>query len=166
LDVSNSLSRSTLDALRQLLGTVILVQEVVGDFLQISEMAVEKGGSNGEEVGVAGVINLNDTPGILAGADLATTNLDNILGANNGEWHETSQLGILLNSVLVILLDIVREVVDGNSVVLNVLHDQLLGLGQLSGSKGVGATDDGDDVDAGGKSLHELNVEFSETVEL
>lgn len=72
-------SSATLHALGQLLGTVVLVQEVVGDLLQVGQMAVEQSGSNSQEVGVAGVVNLHDTPWVLARADLATTDLNSVL---------------------------------------------------------------------------------------
>jgi hypothetical protein len=107
----------------------------MGDFLQVGKMAVEKGRSNGEEVGVTRVVNLDNTPGVLTSADLAAANLDNVLGSNNGEGHETSELGVLLNGVLIILLNVIGEVVNRNAVVLNILHDQLLGLGELGGRK-------------------------------
>ena len=126
-------------------------------------MAVEEGGPNSQEVGVARVVNLNHTPRVLASADLAATDLDNVLGADNGERHEASQLGVLLDGVLVVFLDIVGEVVDRDAVVLNVLHDELLRLGQLGRGQGIGATDDRNDVDTGSKALHQLNIQLAET---
>lgn len=127
-------------------------------------MAVQQGGPNGEEVRVTRVVNLDNTPGVLTGAHLATTDLDSVLGADNGEGHEASQLGVLLDRILVVLLDVVGEVVDGDAVVLDILHDQLLGLGQLRRSKRIGTANDGDNVDAGGETLHQLDIEFTETV--
>ncbi|KAI6760799.1 hypothetical protein HG530_009659 [Fusarium avenaceum] len=109
-----------------LLGTVVLVQEVVGDFLQISQVAVEQRRSNSEKIGVTRVVDLDDTPGVVTSADLAATNLDNILRSNNGERHETTELGVLLDGIFVVLLDVVGEVVDRDAVVLDILHDQLL----------------------------------------
>lgn len=156
-------SSAALHALGQLLGTVVLVQEVVGDLLQVGQMAVKQSGSDGQEVGVAGIVNLHDTPWVLASADLAATNLNDFLRANDGEGHQAPELGVLLNCVLVVLFDIIGEIVDGDTVVLDILHDQLLRLGQFGGGQGVGATDDGDDVDAGSEALHQLNVQLAET---
>ena len=68
---------------------------------------------------MAWVIDLDNTPRVLSSADLAATNLDNVLGADDGEGHETSELSILLDGV------------DGDSVVFDILHNQLLGLSQL-----------------------------------
>jgi hypothetical protein len=156
-------SSAALDGLAELLGTVVLVQEVVGDLLQISKMAVQQRRADGKEVGVAGVIDLDDTPGVLASADLAASDLDDVLGADDSEGHESSELCVLLDGVLVILLNVVGEVVDGDPVVLNVLHNQLLGLGELVGGQGIGTTNDGDDVDARSQALHQLNVELAKT---
>lgn len=156
-------SSTALDGLAELLGTVVLVQEVVGDLLQVGKMAVQKRGANGQEVGVARVVDFDDTPGVLTGANLAAANLDDILRADNGEGHETPQLGVLLNGVLIVLLDVVGEVVDGDPVVLDVLHHQLLGLGQLVGGERVGTANDRDNVGARREALHQLNVELTET---
>lgn len=135
----------------------------MGDLLQVGKMAVQQCGSNGEEVRVARVVNLHNTPWVLAGPNCAATDLDSILRPDNSEWHEASKLGVLLDRVLVVLLDIVREVVDRDAVVLDVLHDQLLRFGKLAGGQGVGATDDGDDVDARRQALHQLDVQLAET---
>lgn len=159
----NVRATSVIHALAELLRTIVLIQEVVGDLLEIGEVAVKQRGSDGEEVRVARVIHLNDTPGILARADGSPSNLDNVLGADDGEGHQPPELGVLLDGVLVILLDVVGEVVHGDPVVLNVLHHKLLGLGELGGRQRVGTADDGDDVDAGSEALHQLNVELAET---
>jgi hypothetical protein len=156
-------SRSAINALRKLLSTVVLVKEVMDDLLEISQMAVKKGGTDGQEVRVTWVIDLNNTPWVLARANLAASDLNDVLGTNNGEWHESSQLSVLLDGILIVLLDVVGEVVDGDAVVLDILHNKLLGLGELGGSQGVGATDDGDNVDTRGEALHQLDVEFSQT---
>lgn len=158
-------SSTTLHALRQLLGTVILVQEVMGDLLQVGQMTVEQGGANGQEVRVARVVDLDNSPRVLASANLATANLDSLLRTYNSEWHQTPKLGVLFHSILVVLLNIIREVVNGDAVVLDVLHDQLLGLGELGGSEGVGTANDGDDVDTRSKALHQLDVQLAETVQ-
>ena len=65
-------------------------------------------------------------------------------------------------NVLIVLLDVVREVVHGDTVVLNILHDELLRLGEFGRGEGVGAANDRDDVDAGSETLHQLDIEFAE----
>lgn len=112
---------------------------------------------------MARVIDLHNAPRVLTGADLATTDLNRLLGSDNSEWHEPPKLGVLLDRILVVLLDIVWEVVNGNTVVLDVLHNQLLRLGKLTGGQGIGATDDGDNVDARRQALHQLDVQLAET---
>src|SRR5215469_2582252 len=98
----------------------------MSNFLQIGKMAMEECTSDGKKVGVTGIVHLHDTPGILSSPDLLAVYLDYVLGANDGKWHEAPQFRILLHGIFIILLNIIREVVDGNTVVLNVFHDQLL----------------------------------------
>lgn len=136
----------------------------MGDLLQIGQVAVEKGAANGQEVGVTRVFDLYNTPGILPGTHLLAIDLNQLVGTNNSEWHETPQLGILLHGIFVVFLDVVGEVVNRDAVVLDILHDQLLRFGQFGGGEGVGLADDGDDVDTGRQALHQLDVELTETV--
>lgn len=112
---------------------------------------------------MTGVVDLNDAPRVLPGTHPPAVDLDDVLRANDGERHEPSELGILLHSIFIVFLNVVREVIDGNSVVLNVLHDELLRLSQLGGGERVGLANDGNDVDAGRQALHKLDVEFAET---
>lgn len=126
-------------------------------------MTVQQGGANGQEVGMARVVHLHNAPRVLAGADLATTDLNSLLRSDYSERHQTPELGILLDRVLVVLLNVIGKVVNGNAVVLDVLHNQLLRLSELGGGKGVGATDDRDDVDAGCEALHQLDIQLAET---
>jgi hypothetical protein len=111
-------------------------------------MRVEKCASNGQEVGVPGILNFNDTPWILPGADTSIVDLKNVFRANYGEGHQASELSVLLNGVFIILFDVVREVVDWYSVVLDIFHDQLLGLGKLRRGEAVSLANDWDDIDA------------------
>lgn len=86
---SVDIRRSTsFDALAEFLGTVVLVQEVMGNLLQIGQMAVEESAANGEEIRVALVLDFYDTPWVLSSSHLAATDLEHVLGADNGEWHE------------------------------------------------------------------------------
>lgn len=155
---------STINALAELLGTVVFVEEVVGDLLEVGEMTVEQSTSNSQEIRVSWVLNFDNTPRVLPGAYFPVVDLHKVLRANDGERHQSTQFRVLLHSVLVILLDIVREVVDRNTVVFDVFHNQFLGLSQFGGSKGIGLSDDGDDVNTGREALHQLDIEFTETM--
>ena len=144
----NDVRSTALDVLAQLVGAVVLVEEVVGDLLEVGQVAVQQGAADGQEVRVARVLHLDQAPGVLPRAHPAPAHVDGLLGADDGEGHEPPQLRVLLHCVLVVLLDVVGEVVDGDPVVLDVLHHQLLRLGQLGGRQRVGFADDGDHVDA------------------
>ena len=135
----------------------------MGDLLQVGKVAVQQCGSNGEEVRVARVVNLHNTPWVLTGPNCAATDLNSILRTDNSEGHEASKFGVLLDGVLIVLFDVVGEVVHRNTVVFDILHDQLLRFGQLTGGQGVRATDDGDDVDARRQTLHQLDIQLTET---
>lgn len=136
----------------------------MSDLLQITQVAVEKSTADSEEVGMARVLDLDNTPWVLARAHLTVIDCHKVIGSNNGERHKTTQLSVLLDGIFIILLNVVGEVVDGNTVVLDVLHDQLLGLSQFGGSERVGLSDDGDNVDTGGEALHQFDIEFTQTV--
>ena len=87
------------------------------------------------------VVDLDDTPRVDPGADELSVDLNFFLRANNREGHhglsETpsagntirveyatdTKLAVVLDSVFVILLDIVREVVDWNIIIFDVFHN-------------------------------------------
>lgn len=113
---------------------------------------------------MTGVFDFDDTPWVLPGSYLLTADFQDFFGANDGEGHQTTQLCVLFNGVLVVFLNIVREVVDRDTVMFNILHNQFFGLCKLCGSERVCLADDGDDVDTGREALHQFDIEFSETV--
>lgn len=86
-------------------------------------MGVEKSAADGREVGVLRVVNLDQAPRVLPSTDSPAANFDNLVRANDGEWHEATEFAVLLDGVFIVLLDVIWEVVDGDAVVLNVLHD-------------------------------------------
>lgn len=157
-------SSASVDALAQLLRPVVLVQEIVCDLFQVGQMAVQQRAADGQEVRVPRVVDLDEAPRVLPRAHAAAADLDDVLGADDGEGHQAAQLAVLLHRVLVVLLDVVGEVVNGDAVVLDVLHDELLGLGQLGGRERVGFADDGDHVGHGREASHQFDVEFAEAV--
>ena len=148
----------------ELLGTVVLVEEVVRDLLKVGKMCVEQCGSETSKVRVFGVVNLDDTPGVFACSDGLAIDNDVLFGSNDGERHKTAKLGVVGNRLFVVLLDVVREVVDRDAVVFNVLPDSLLELLSLAESHRVGLADDGDDVDTWRETTHELDVDLAQRV--
>lgn len=161
----NILMSTAINTLAQLLRPVILIQKIVRDLLEIRQMAVQQRAPDGQEVRVPRVVDLDDAPGILPRADAAAADLDDLLAADDGEGHQAAQLAVLLHRVFVIFFDVVGEIVHGDPVMLDVLHDELLGLGQLRRGEGVGFSDDGDHVGHGGEAAHQFDVEFAEAGE-
>lgn len=94
------------------------------------------------EVRVLRIVNLNDAPWVYSGTDGLSVYLNLLFRADNGERHHTlenpgcqllvstalrdrtyPQFAVVLNRFLIILLDVVGEVVDGNIVVVDILHN-------------------------------------------
>ena len=93
------------------------------------------------------------------------------------------QLAVINDSVFIVLLNIVREVVDGDVVVLDILHDlcqkridstfsvlpasqpthTLLEDLELTGSERVGLSNDGDDIDTRRQTAHKFDINFAKT---
>ena len=150
------------DRPRELLGTVRLVKDVVGEGLELSQMSVEKCAPQAAEVGVLGVVDLDDAPRIDACTDELAVNFNLVLGTDNGKRHEGTELAVIGDGVFVVLLDVVREVVNRNIVVLDILHDALLEALQLLGCQRVGLANDGDDVDTWREATHEFNIDLAQ----
>ena len=92
-----------------------------------------------------------------------------------------TELAVVLNSLFIIFFDVVREVVDGNVVIINVFHDLLLSdiiyervssaidirsyplleTAKLSWGQRVSLANDRDDIDARRKSPHQLNIHLT-----
>lgn len=70
-----------------------------------------------------GVINLGDTPRVDASSDGLAVDLNLFLGSNDSKRHERAQFTVVLDGLLIVLLNIVREIVNRDVVVFNVLHD-------------------------------------------
>jgi hypothetical protein len=86
-------------------------------------MRAENGSTQASEVRVMRVINFNHAPRIDTSSDGLSVNLDFLFGPNNGERKKRAQLHIVLDGIFIIFLDVVGEVVDGDVIVFNVLHD-------------------------------------------
>lgn len=136
----------------------------MGDLLQICEMAVKQSASDSQEVGVSGILNLHNTPGILPGPHFPSINLNEIFRADNREWHKPTQLSVLFDCVFIILLNIVGEIVHRDAIVLNILHDELLGLGEFGRGEGIGFSDNGDDIDTRRKTFHQFDIQLAQAV--
>ena len=92
------------------------------------------------EVRVLGVVDLGDTPRVDACTNRLAVNHDLLFRADDREGEQGleargqlmgrvprrgtyAKLAVLLDGLLVVLFDVVREVVDGDVVVLDVLHN-------------------------------------------
>lgn len=74
------------DRLRELLRSVVFVQEVVRDLLEIRQVGVEECGAQTGEVAVLWVVDLHDPPWIASGADdLAAADVNLLFAADDSE---------------------------------------------------------------------------------
>jgi hypothetical protein len=85
---------------------------------------------------------LNDPPRVSSDPHRLPVNLDLLFRSYDCEGQQGSQLLVLGNGFVVVLLGIIGEVVDGDLVMVDVLHDPLLELDEFRGGEGVGAADD------------------------
>lgn len=70
----------------QLLRTVVLVVDVVGELAELLHVGADQHLTELDEVAVVLVVDLNDTPWVLASTDMATiSSLDNLVRSDNGE---------------------------------------------------------------------------------
>lgn len=94
-----------------LLGAVSLVMQLLGGVDKVEHVCSDQNRAELLEVAVVLVLNLGDTPRVLATLnDAAITSLDILLGTDNGERHGVHKAASVLGSGLVVLLD--RGLVD------------------------------------------------------
>ncbi|KAI6755223.1 hypothetical protein HG531_004329 [Fusarium graminearum] len=143
-----------------LLGAVSLVMQLLGGVDKVEHVCSDQNRAELLEVAVVLVLNLGDTPRVLATLnDAAITSLDILLGTDNGERHGVHKAASVLGSGLVVLLD--RGLVD-----LDVLGlDDRDNLGKLVGrAESISLGDNRDQVNARAEALHDLNIERLEGV--
>lgn len=93
------------------------------------------------------------------------------------------QLAVVDDGLFIVFLDIVREIVDRDIIVFNILHDlrqdesiprfrfcgrdetahTLLESLELTGSERVGFSNNGDDIDTRRETTHEFDINFAKT---
>ena len=166
-----------------LLATVGLVVVFFGRVDQIKHVCADKDGAQLLEVAVLLVLDLGNTPCVLAALDGAAVGGGDVLfAADDGEGHGVDErVGVLQGGVVVF---IERGLVDFDALGVDDAADLGLILAfdlrcssrvmawAYSGLEGkeigraqrVGLCDDGDEVDAGAQALHDLNVQRLERV--
>ena len=173
---------------QQLLGAEGLVVDLGGRLDQILKVGAGQEVSQVDELAVVLVLDVDDSPPVLAAADLLAVDDDGLLRADNGEgndvltvmavshrschkscvhgaWYRSVHyldLGVdrtLLIVELVVVVGVHLQVVEGK-----LLLDALLeSLALLEGQR-VGLGDDGDDVDNVGQLLQDDNIDGLERV--
>lgn len=80
--------RAALLERKQLLGTESLVVDLRGSLDEVLKMGAEKEVSQVDEFAVVLVLNVDDTPPVLATANLLAVDNDGLFGADDGEGNE------------------------------------------------------------------------------
>lgn len=91
--------------LGELLGTVVLVQSVVGVFLELFHVCADQHLSQLDKVAVLFVVDFDDTPWVATTADLAAIRTDDLgVGTNNGEGDLRDDLLVFCDRLLIVEL--------------------------------------------------------------
>jgi len=115
------------------------------------------------EIAVILLLDLGNSPGVLTTLDrLTLVVLDILLGANDGEGHGVDENLSVLQSLLIILFQ--RRLVHLDALSLNHCANSGLELLKISRAESVGLGDNGNQVDTGTETLHDLNVQRLESV--
>lgn len=89
----------------ELLGTVILVESVVGVLFELLHVCADKHLAKLDEVAVLLVVNLDDTPRVTTSADLAAIGAGDLGSCtDNGEWNLGQDLVVLSDGFVIIKL--------------------------------------------------------------
>lgn len=89
----------------ELLGTVVLVESIVGVLLKLLHVGADKHLAKLDEVAVLLVVNLNDTPWVTTSANLAAIGAGNLgSGTDNSERNLGQDLVVLSNGLVIIEL--------------------------------------------------------------
>ena len=89
-----------------LLGSVCLVVRLLGGVNEIQHVCADQDRAKLLEVAVLLVLDLSNTPGVLATLDNASiTSFNILLGTNNGEWHSGHKAACVLGGWFIVLLN-------------------------------------------------------------
>lgn len=89
----------------ELVGPVVLVQEVVGVLLELLHVGADQHLAQLDKVAVLLVVDLDDTPGVATAADVTTVSSGHLgVGTNNGEGNLGHDLLVLSNGLLIVKL--------------------------------------------------------------
>ena len=107
----------------ELVGTVVLVQEVVGVLLELLHVGADEHLAQLDEVAVLLVVDLDNTPGVATATDLAAVGGSHFgVGTNHGEGDLGHDLLVLGNGLFVVEL-VAGALEDLNVVLLDVGED-------------------------------------------
>ena len=109
--------------LNELVGTVVLVQEVVGVLLELFHVGADQHLSQLDKVAVLLIVDLDDTPGVATATNFATVSSGHlVVGTDNSEGNLGHDLLVLGDGLLIVEL-VAGTLEDLDGVVLDVGKD-------------------------------------------
>lgn len=109
--------------LGELVGAVVLVQEVVGVLLELLHVGTDQHLAQLDKVTVLLIVDLNGTPGVATATNLTAVGSSDLrVGTNNSEGNLGHDLIVLSNSLLVVEL-VTGSLEDMDRVVLDIGSD-------------------------------------------
>jgi hypothetical protein len=160
--------------LDELVGTIVLVERIVSVLLEFFHVRSDEHLSELDKVAVVFIVHFDDTPGITATANFASFGVRNlVIGTNDSERHLGHDFLVLGDCLFIVQL-ITRAFEDLDGVVLDVGENlcmlvrilrvfvehahALLECSDLFIGQSIGLGDDGDQVDLGVQTAHDLDV--------
>lgn len=163
----------------ELVGPVVLVQEVVGVLLELLHVGADQHLAQLDKVAVLLVVDLDDTPGVATATDATTVSSGHLgVGTNNGEGNLGHDLLVLSNGLLIVklvsgafedlegvLFDIGKDLEESVSTISIECKKgipktyTLLEKGDFLVGQCIGLGNDGDQVDLGVQAAHHLDVQ-------
>jgi hypothetical protein len=178
--VATSTASTALLQGQQLLGTEGLVVDLAGSLDQILKVGAGQEVAQVDKFTVVFVLDVDDTPAVLAAANLLAVDNNSLLTTDNRERNDVLESGVNIRSKsihqcqayldlgvnsplliieLVIIIRVHLQVVEGE-----LLLDTLLESLALLQGEGVGLRDNGNDVDDIGQFLENNNIDGLEAI--
>eukprot|EP01137_Pigoraptor_chileana_P014892 Opistho-2@5115 len=127
---------------------------------QIFHVRPQKHLAEAHKIAVVLIFNLNNAPRVLSHAHTLSSHLDLLPGSNDGKGNKRIQLCVEIRNLIIVLW----KAVDRNVIVLNLLQDALLVVGEIRRGDAIGLCNDGNDIDLVCERAHGNKIKRLERV--
>ncbi|KAH3685539.1 hypothetical protein WICPIJ_003496 [Wickerhamomyces pijperi] len=119
----------------------------MGVILKILQMRNQKQISQNDKIRQLVVFDVDEPPRILSASDQFSFDLKHLVRPNDRERNQRAKIRVGVHRLVVVVLQIIREIVVFDPVVLQILQHQLLVQSQLVSGHRIRLADHGDQVD-------------------